>query len=200
MSFRIRGAAVAVLAALACLIAGASASALTVSPSGTYSATSGTVTWRSASNGQALTCSRSSRSFTVAADGFGSAAAGSTIFTSCGNPLLGMFTFVQTVAWPVQVQLHASPLGVGITWTIPTDGLEIGAPGCTYWVGGSIVSRASAAALPAAITPSTPVPIVSGSLAVTRNNRGPLCAFNPVGLAMAAGATFFTNRTMTVSG
>lgn len=198
MMFRMRGALAAILAAGVCLLGGAPASALTVSPSGTFTAASGTFTLRQASNGQQLSCSSLFMPFSLAGDGIGSIAAASLLAGNCASAVYGTYVWTQLVAWPVVVQHQ--PSRVEVVWGVPGDGLRIAYPGCTYWLTGSFATSAAAPSLPASITTSTSLPVAASRFVVGRNNGGPLCGFHPVGLTATVAATFWLSRALTVSG
>lgn len=201
MRFSIRAALIATLSLAAFVAAASSASALTVSPTGAYTALSGTTTLRLASNGQTLTCTRSSISATIGSTGSGSIPTGGAVYSNCTNPLLGTFTVVQNTGWTIQVGLLATtPPGVSLTVTVPAGGVTISGPGCAFRVSGTVTLLTTVAGLPATITPSTPLPVIASNLRIDGNNGGPLCGFFPVGLAANYGGTYNLNRNVTVSG
>lgn len=84
-----------------------------------------------------LTCSTSSITDTVASDGSGTIAAGGASFATC---TLGIVV-AQTSAWTSTVTFllsGGSIIGVGETFTIPTNGLHLRAAlGCDFYVSGS---------------------------------------------------------------
>jgi len=183
----------AVMACVAFLFAAASASAVTVSPSGAYVAASGTTTLRLNSNGQTLTCTRSSISANIASNGTGAIPTGGAVYTSCTNPLLGTFTVRQIAPWALTVSIVSGNATLDVS--VPRGAAQISGPGCTFTVGGTVRLTASGTV----VTPTTPAPVTSSALTIDSNNGGALCGFFPVGLTASYGGTYNLNRTATVT-
>jgi len=200
MSLKTRSVVVSTIAAVACLFAVASASALTVSPTGVYSADSTNTRLALSSNGQALTCSDSLISTTIAANGTGTVASGNARYTGCNNAILGAFTVTQTSAWSLTTTLlgtTSSPRGVALNVTVPTSGVSVAGAGCTFYLSGTVVLLKAITALPATITGAS---VISSSLRIDRNSGGFNCLFFPVGLASVYSGDYTLSRGATVSG
>lgn len=198
MRSKTRGAIVSAFALVAFLFAASSASAaLTVSPTGGYTATSGTTTLGLSSNGQSLTCSASSIGADMAADGTGTIRTGSVSYSNCRNTLLGAFTVTQAADWTLATTLASGSLTLRVT--VPTDGVSLAGTGCTFWLGGTVDLVASISGLPATVR--TGLVTRNSTLRITRNNGGILCFNFPVGLsAPTYGATYDFNQAATIDG
>ncbi|MDO8184185.1 hypothetical protein Q5424_00350 [Conexibacter sp. JD483] len=205
MSKALRSALIGLVASISLFGLAASASALTISPSGAYSATStGATVLTFGSNGQRLNCTGSTVSATVASNGVGTSAAGTTRYTGCSNALLGAFTVTQSSAWGVNVILAAGPL-VGLEVTVPARGVTIASGSCSFTATGRVIvghdySRDTPAlVLPVAVRVTDVFSVLSSSLTVDSvTGCSPL--LTTVGLAATYSGSYTLNRAVTVSG
>lgn len=191
-------------AVLACLPAfaglSATASALTVSPSGAYRTAGGAVLFRLSSNGQAVSCPSSRLPFTVAADGTGTLTAGTAVFNSCNSGVYGAFVFTAVSDWAVAVQLATTRSGTQITlgYTIPTAGLNVRVIGCDIWLSGTLQYAAtSTGALPLTLPTTTIFSATTTALTVDRTTCTPI--FTVPGLAATLTGSYTLDRAITIS-
>lgn len=199
MSRRVRGALIGVAAACAALGSAGTATALTVTPAGSYSAGApGSLSWRLVSTGQTTPCDGSLLSFTLASDGRGSIPAGGVSFTRCS--LSAYWSYQQAAPWPIEVVLSpASPSGVqiGWIWTIPRGGLRVGSPGCSGTAGGQITfAKSFAGPLPIAVTTTNVLTAVSSAVTIDSAN----CPLLAVGLSVTFAGSYGFSRALTVAG
>ncbi|MDO8184184.1 hypothetical protein Q5424_00355 [Conexibacter sp. JD483] len=179
----------------------ASASALTISPSGAYTATaSGSTVLTFGSNGQRLTCTGSTIAATIDSAGVGSSASGTTRYSGCTNALLGAFSVTQSSAWDVNVILTAGPL-VGLTVTVPARGVTITSGSCSFTARGTVTvgHEYTGSALPITVAVTDLFSVLSSSLVVDSvSGCSPL--LTTVGLAATYAGSYSLNRAATVSG
>lgn len=200
MSKMVRGCLIGILACLSVLTAASAAGAITVSPSGAYTAASGTTTLSFASNGQVLTCTSSAIGATISSDGNGTSPTGSAVYNSCTNALLGTFTVSQRSAWTVRVLLATVSGGVlvGLDVTVPARGVLISAGSCLFTVSGTVNVGRTYAGLPVAVSPTDRFTVLSSALTVDSvSNCSPLLTV--VGLRGTYAGTYTLNRAVTIS-
>jgi hypothetical protein len=197
------------VAAGSILLAAVTASALTISPTGSYTTTnSGPVTFTFASTGMSATCATVVASETIAADGTGTVPLGGLRFAGCtvaGVQLTVTQLLAGRVAALLNVILPASVL-VGRFYVIPLDGINGGirfaVPGCSWEISGNFnIGRTVPGPLPVMIPAGAPYAVLSSAITVL-NVAGPLCAAIGIrnGLAVTAAGSAFDNRAMTYSG
>jgi hypothetical protein len=185
--------------AMACLAQ--PAAALTVSPTGVYSHVSAsTHIWTFTTTGQAFTCTASSGSLTVAANGSGSSAAGNALFGGCTSGIWGPATITQLKTWPMQVQQTPNGGGVKVSlaFTVPTAGIKVVIAGCTLTLNGTIqLSRSFGSPLPATITSSDALSVTRSLTIDSAVGCSPLIA--SVGQGLTGTGTSSISRNMTIS-
>lgn len=198
MSKALRGALIGLVACVSLFGLAASASAITVSPSGAYTATAtGSTVLTFSSNGQRLTCTGSVISATVDSTGAGSSAAGTTRYSGCTNALLGSFTVTQTSNWGVSVVLTSGLVGLRVT--VPAGGVRISGGSCSFTAAGSVTVGKAVAALPAALTTTDVFSTLSSALTVDSvSGCSPLLTV--LNLAATYSGSYSLNRAVTVSG
>jgi len=204
MSKMVRGCLIGILACLSLLTAAQAAGALTVSPSGAYTAASrGSTLLTFASTGQSLTCTSSQIGATISSNGSGTSPAGSFDARGCSNVLLGAYTITQTSAWRVNVLRTALTDGralVGLDMTIPTGGVQIRNSACTYTLSGTInLGRLFTGPLPVTIMVVDTFSVLSSRL-TTDSAPGCSALITVVGLTSTYTGTYSLNRGLTVSG
>lgn len=176
--------------------ASAGASALTVSPAGTYDAMSGYVRIELTSNGQTFTCtSWSDLWLAMPANGAGVIPLGNVSLTGCINPSVGSVRIDAPAAWPAIITLAGG--SVDLTITIPVNGLRINGGGCTIWLEGTMTHTAGASTLPIGFLQWW---ITSSSLRVSRSSGSAFCLIAPAGLAATVEGDFEFDRIMSVAG
>ncbi|MDO8184183.1 hypothetical protein Q5424_00360 [Conexibacter sp. JD483] len=175
----------------------ASASALTISPSGAYTATAtGATVLTFGSNGQRLNCTASTIVATVDSAGVGSSASGTTRYSGCTNALLGTFSVTQSSAWGVNVILTTGNVGLAVT--VPARGVTITSGACSFTASGTVTVSRAYAALPAAVAVTDVFPTTSSALTVDSvSGCSPL--LTTVGLAATYSGSYTLNRAVTVS-
>jgi hypothetical protein len=142
----LRGLLVGLMVCVGSLATAATASALTVSPAGTYNVSSGSTVLTYPSTGQRLTCTSSRITGSITASGTGTVAAGGMTFAGCSNGLLGPFTVTQTATASLQAlytRLFVSGVWrgtlAGLAITIPAGGITLTAASCRITVGGTVL-------------------------------------------------------------
>lgn len=201
MRTTLRNLTVAGIAGLGLLIAASSATALTISPTGAYTFTSGTVTGTFTSSGQRLTCTSSTITTTLTARGTGTVAAGGMTFNGCTNALLGAIRVTNVLPGDEIWLLEDRILGVliGRLLALASGGLFLDGGVCDiYAEGGILWGTLIAGELPLEVTPFESY----NTLAVLgfRVSRTTCGLFGvPVGLAISLSGTYRINRTVRVS-
>jgi hypothetical protein len=185
--------------AMAC--AAQPAAALTVSPTGTYShASAGTQTWTFSTTSQTFSCSNTTGSFAVAANGSGSSLNGNGLFGGCVSGIWGNVAITQTQAWPMQVQQTpvAGGVKVSLAFTVPNAGLKIVVAGaCQLTLHGTMEFSRTVASLPTSITTADPLSVSRALVIDSAAGCSPLIASVGQGVTSTGASTL--NRTMTVS-
>lgn len=194
--------AVAGLVSLAVLAgAAASASALTVSPTGGNQLAAGPVTLTIAGTGQSLTCRTVAFDLDLARDGSGTSGA---TFTDCRHATFGEFGIVSG-EWRVQVTLRSLRTGelnigtlIGFELTAPRGGILVGNGICNFAVGGTVVlgHQYRETTLPITASSTDEWAVLSSTLALTEQ-RG--CGFT-VGTRVTHDGPYVLGRGLVIDG
>lgn len=188
------------LAAVAAfLLASSSAMAtLSINPVRTTATASGATSLiESTGTSTQLTCGSSSIVDTITSDGRSTIAAGGAIFGTCTLSV----AVTQTSAWTNQITALLSGgriTGVGIVFTVPTDGVRLNAPlpGCDFYLTGT---QAALRVISPAVTPPALASVgrldaadfgTALGLTVTRVTSNTLCPAVRVGDAARFAATY----------
>lgn len=197
----VRGA-VAGLVSLAVLAgAAASASALTVSPTGGNQLSAGPVTLTVAGTGQSLRCRTVAFDLDLARDGTGTSGA---TFTDCRHATFGDFGIVSG-EWSVKVTLRSLRTGelnigtlIGFELTSPRGGIVVGNGICVFSVGGTVVlgHQYRETTLPITASTTDEWAVLSSTLAIIEQ-RG--CGFT-VGTRVTHDGPYTLGRGLVIDG
>ncbi len=177
------------ISTLAAFAWGSSAAALTISPAGSLSGTSGTTSI--SVNGITLTCGSSTFSGTVSTAGVGSISA--MAYNTCRQASLGSFTITPLLPWSMSVTLTGGQ--VIIRWSESKNFSNIF--GCRFTVTGSQTIVIPAPSLPANIV--VVAPTAAGSALTVSGSTGCLGLVNN-GNAVSLIGSWALATTQTVSG
>ncbi len=159
----------AIISIGALLAFNATASAVTISPGGSISATAGSTSI--SVNGITLTCASSTIAGSISAAGSGSIT--SATYSTCRQVSLGSFTITATPPWTITTSLSNGVLRITQSQVIKRVRSAIG---CTFLVSGSSTITVSGAALPVDVTVLSQTG--AGSNLVVSNSSGCLGLVN----------------------
>jgi hypothetical protein len=133
--------------------------------------------------GGPFSCPTANKTFTLDEFGRGTVAAGRFVAARCATAIASGISIGQPLAWTVKVLLLSNP-GVAFEFTVPSGGLTVSFPGCSFSLGGRFTKLAAVSSMPALVTGLT---IVSSSLTIVSSTGcGPAA---PVGATMSYAAT-----------